>query len=111
MVASTEGFPHAEVSTTTEIEQWKVILAEIYAYLCISDSELRSTLVQSGPRPFTVLAKSPWGPTTDAASPQRGLLNDILIDLRVAASHDRLKANTWLGAGGIKVHDTRHTRR
>ena len=104
-------FPTPKFSTNTEIEQWKTILAEIYEYLCISDSEFRSTLVHSGPRPFTVAAKSPWGPETGTATPQRGFLNDILIDLRVAASHDRLKANTWLGAGGIKVHDTRHARR
>ena len=106
-----KDFPTPKFSTTTEIEQWKVILAEIYAYLCIGDSALRSTLLQTGPRPFTVSARSPWGRMTSDASPQRGLLNDILIDLRVAASHDRLKANTWLSAGGIKVHDTRHTRR
>ena len=103
-------FPTPKFSTNTEIEQWKTILAEIYEYLCISDSEFRSTLVHSGPRPFTVAVKSPWGPETGTATPQRGLLNDILIDLQVAASHDRLKANTWLGAGGIKVHDTRHAR-
>ena len=51
------------------------------------------------------------GPETKTATPQRGLLNDILIGLRVAATHDRLKDSTWLGAGGIKVHDTRHMRR
>ena len=104
-------FPRPKFTTDTEIEQWKTILTEIYAYLCISDSEIRSALVHSGPRPFTVAARSPWGPETGTATPQRGLLSDVLIDLRVAASHDRLKANTWLGAGGIKVHDTRHTRR
>ena len=103
-------FPTPKFSTNTEIEQWKTILAEIYEYLCISDSEFRSTLVHSQ-WPFTVAAKSPWGPETGTATPQRGFLNDILIDLRVAASHDRLKAGTWLGAGGIKVHDTRHARR
>ena len=95
-------FPRPKFSTNTEIEQWKAILMEIYTFLCISDSEIR---------PFTVTARLPWGPETSTATPQRGLLNDILIDLRVAASHDRLKANTWLGAGGIKVHDTRHARR
>ena len=104
-------FPTPKFSTNTEIEQWKVILMEIYTFLCISDSEIRSSLVHSGPRPFTVTARLPWGPETGTATPQRGLLNDILIDLRVAATHDRLKANTWLGAGGIKVHDTRHARR
>ena len=60
---------------------------------------------------YQVTARLPWGPETSTATPHRGLLNDILIDLRVAASHDRLKANTWLGAGGIRVHDTRHARR
>ena len=104
-------FPTPKFSTNTEIEQWKVILMEIYTFLCISDSEIRSSLVRSGPRPFTVTARLPWGPETSTATPQRGLLNDILIDLRVAASHDRLKANTWLGAGGNKIHDTRHARR
>ena len=64
-------FPTPKFSTTTEIEQWKIILEEIYAYLCINDSELRSTLVQSGPRPFSVIARSPWGPATDTATPQR----------------------------------------
>ena len=104
-------FPTPKFSTTTEIDQWRIILEEIYAFLCINNSEMRSSLIRSGPRPFTVAAKSPWGPETGTATPQRGLLNDILINLRVAASHDRLKANTWLGTGGIKVHDTRHTRR
>ena len=59
---------------------------------------------------YQVTARLPWGPETSTATPHRGLLNDILIDLRGAASHDRLKANTWLGAGGIRVHDTRHAR-
>ena len=66
-------FPRPKFTTDTEIEQWKTILAEIYAYLCISDSEFRSTLVHSGPRPFAVAAKSPWGPDTGTATPQRGL--------------------------------------
>ena len=104
-------FPTPKFLTNTEIEQCQVILTEIYAFLCINNSEIRSSLVRSGPRPFTVTARLPRGPETSTATPQRGLLNDILIDLRVAATHDRLKANTWLGAGGIKVHDTRHARR
>ena len=104
-------FPTPKFSTTTEIDQWRIILEEIYAFLCINNTEMRSSLIRSGPRPFTVTARLPWGPETDTATPQRGLLNDLLISLRVAATHDRLKANTWLGAGGIKVHDTRHMRR
>ena len=62
-------FPRPKFTTDTEIEQWKTILTEIYAYLCISDSEIRSALVRSGPQPFTVAAKSPWGPETGTATP------------------------------------------
>ena len=52
-------FPTPKFSTTTEIDQWIIILEEIYAFLCINNSEIRSSLVRSGPRPFTVAAKSP----------------------------------------------------
>ena len=104
-------FPTPKFSSTTEIDQWRIILEEIYAFLCINNSEMRSSLILSGPRPFTVTARLPWGSETKTATPQRGLLNDVLLSLRVAATHDRLKDNTWLGTGGIKVHDTRHMRR
>ena len=111
MVTSTEGFPHAEVfnhyrNRTVESYTGGDLCVLVYQRQCIEVNA-----ATDGTRPFTVSARSPWGRMTSAASPQRGLLNDILIDLRVAASHDRLKANTWLNAGGIKVHDTRHTRR
>ena len=104
-------FPTPKFSSTTEIDQWRIILEEIYTFLCINNSAMRSSLITSGPRPFTVTARLPWGSETETATPQRGLLNDILLGLRVAATHDRLKDITWLGAGGIKVHDTRHMRR
>ena len=94
-------FPTPKFSSTTEIDQWRIILEEIYAFLCINNTEMRSSLIRSGPRPFTVTARLPWGPETKTATPQRGLLNDILIGLRVAATHDRLKDNTWLGAGDM----------
>ena len=43
--------------------------------------------------------------------PNRCLISVVLIDVRVAASSDKLKACTWLGTIAIKVHDTRHARR
>ena len=104
-------FPSPKFKTDTEIEQWRDILTEIYTYLCVTNDEIRSALVHSGPRPFTVTCKSPWGQDTGTATPQRSLISDVLVDLRVAASHDRLTACTWLGTMGIKVHDTRHARR
>ena len=98
-------FPSPKFKTDTEIEQC--------TYLCITDDGIRSALVQSGPRPFTVTARSPWGQDTGTATPppQRCLVSDVLVDLRVAATHDRLTACTWLETMGFIVHDTRHARR
>ena len=104
-------FPSPKFKTDTEIEQWREILTEIYTYLCVTDGEIRSALVRSGPRPFTLTCKSPWGLDTATTAPHRCLISDVLVDLRVAASSDRLTACSWLGTMGIKVHDTRHARR
>ena len=104
-------FPSPKFKTDTEIEQWREILTEIYTYLCVTDGEIRSALVHSGPRPFTLACKSPWGLDTATTAPHRCLISDVLVDLRMAASSDRLTACSWLGTMGIKVHDTRHARR
>ena len=104
-------FPSPKFKTDTEIEHWREILTEIYTYLCVTDDGIRSALVHSGPRPFTLACKSPWGLDTVTATPHRCLISDVLVDLRVAASSARLTACSWLGTMGIKVHDTRHARR
>ena len=104
-------FPEPKFKTDTEIEQWRVILTETYTYLCVTSDEIRSALVHSGPRPFTVACRLPWGQDTGTDAPRRCLFSDVLVDLRVAASSDRLAACTWLGQIGGKVHDTRHARR
>ena len=54
-------FPRPKFQTDTEVQQWREILTEIYTYLCVTDAGIRSTLIKSGPRPFTVECKSPWG--------------------------------------------------
>ena len=54
-------FPRPKFKTDTEVQQWREILTEIYTYLCVTDERIRSALIQSGPRPFTVECKSPWG--------------------------------------------------
>ena len=104
-------FPEPKFKTDTEIEQWRDILTEIYTYLCVTSDETRSALVHSGPRPFTVACRLPWGQDTGKDAPRRCLFSDVLVDLRVAAASDRLAACTWLGQIGGKVHDTRHARR
>ena len=87
-------FPEPKFKTDTEIEQWRDILTEIYTYLCVTSDEIRSALVHSGPRPFTVACRLPWGQDTGTDAPQRCLFSDVLVDLRVAASSDRLAACT-----------------
>ena len=54
-------FPTPKFSTTTEIEQWKVILEEIYGHLCLTDGEVEAALRGSGPRPFFLTCLPPWG--------------------------------------------------
>ena len=107
-------FPSPKFKTDTETQQWREILTEIYTYLCVTDETIRSALVQSGPRPFTLECKSPWGLDGEYAAtttPHRCLISDVLVDVRVAASSDKLTACTWLGTIAVKVHDTRHARR
>ena len=78
-------FPRPKFKTDTEVQQWREILTEIYTYLCVTDERIRSALIQSDPRPFTVECKSPWGldreyPAT-TTTPHRCLISDVLVDV------------------------------
>ena len=107
-------FPSPKFKSNTEIQQWLDILTEIYTYLCNTDERIRSALVDTGPRPFTLECKLPWGldmqhPDT---APQRCLISDVLVNVRVAISSDRLTTRCrWLGTKGVALHDTRLARR
>ena len=57
-------FPVPKFKSTTETQQWLEILTDIYTYLCDTDEEIRSALVKTGPRPFTLFCRSPWGRDT-----------------------------------------------
>ena len=82
----------------------------------VAYDHVRSTLrklVETGPRPFTLECRSPWGldmqhPDT---APHRCLISDVLVNVCVAISSDRLTACRWMETKGPAVHDTRHTRR
>ena len=106
-------FPSPKFKSNTEIQQWLDILTEIYTYLCNTDEKIRSALVDTGPRPFTLECKSPWGldmqhPDT---APQRCLISDVLANVRVAISSNRLTDCRWMKTKEPAVHDTRHARR
>ena len=54
-------FPSPKFTSTTETQQWLEILTEIYTYLCTTDERIRSALIDTGPHPFTLECRSPWG--------------------------------------------------
>ena len=105
-------FPIPKFKSNTETQQWLEILADIYTYLCDTDERIKSALVETGPRPFTLECRSPWGydmqhPDT---APRSCLISDMLVGVRVAISSDRLTQD----AGGLEqrgwhsmTHDTR----
>ena len=107
-------FPIPKFKSNTETQQWLEILADIYTYLCDTDERIRSALVETGPHPFTLKCRSPWGydmqhPDT---APRSCLISDMLVGVRVAISSDRLTTRCrWLGTKGVALHDTRHVRR
>ena len=99
-------FPIPKLKSNTETQQWLEILAEIYTYLCATDERIRSALVETGPRPFTLECRSPWGrdmqhPDT---APQCCLISDVLVNVRVAIASDTLTACRWMGTKGVAVY-------
>ena len=97
-------------TTTTETQQWLEILADIYTYLCTIDERIRSALINTGPHPFTLQCRSPWGYVLNDpdTSPRTDRISDVLIGVRVAATSNRLAESSWLTTKG---QDTRHARR
>ena len=80
------------------IQQWHSILVDIYSHLCLTDTAIKSLLIDTGPRPFTLKCLSPWGyvPTDPDNCPHTDLISDVLINVRVLAGGDRLSLCWWL---------------
>ena len=91
-------FPTPKFTTTNETQQWFEILTDIYTYLCTIDETIRSELINTGPHPFTLQCRSPWGYVLHDPdiSPRTDLISDVLIGVRVLASSDRLAESRWL---------------
>ena len=106
-------FPSPKFTSNTETQEWLEILAEIYTYLCTIDLRIRSALINTGPRPFTLECRSPWGRVLNDpdTAPHRCLVSDVLIGVRVAIASNTMTACSWLETKGVAVHDTRQTRR
>ena len=106
-------FPSPKFTSTTEIQQWLEILAEIYTYLCTTDGEIRSALMDTGPHPFTLECRSPWGQVLNHpdTAPHTGLVSDVLIGVRIALASDTLTPCSWMITKGGARRDTRRARR
>ena len=89
-------FPTPKFTTHDCIQQWHSILVDIYSHLCLTDTAIKSLLIDAGPRPFKCL--SPWGyvRTDPDNCPRTDLISDVLINVRVLAGGDRLTPCRWL---------------
>ena len=117
-------FPIPKFKSDTETQQWLEILADIYTYLCNTDDRIRSALVETGPRPFTLECRSPWGCGIQHPDIAAFNISDILVGVRVALASDTLttrqsemadlarRATRWVGTLSdgnvhVKFHDDR----
>ena len=91
-------FPMPKFTTHDCIQQWHSILVDIYNHLCLTDTAIKSLLIDTGPQPFTLKCLSPWGyvPADPHNCPRTDLVSDVVINVRVFAGGDRLTPCRWL---------------
>ena len=97
-------FPTPKFKNIDWIQQWRVILMDIYGHLCLTDESFRDALIATGPRPFRLQCAQPWGyvpsdPDTSVLhhlAVRADLISDILIEVRVCATSNTLTPVSWL---------------
>ena len=106
-------FPTPKFASFDCIPQWNDILVEIYSHLCLTDTTVRSALVDMGPRPFTLECLSPWGRVLNDpdVSSRTDIICDALVNIRVAAAADKLTRCHWLERTMAPRPGTRRTHR
>ena len=98
-------FPTPKCVANNKIQQWRVILTDIYSHLCMTDELFKAVLIDTRPRPFTLQCAQPWGyipidPDTSElrhTAPRADVISDILIQVHVDAVSNKLTACRWLG--------------
>ena len=80
------------------------MLIDIYGHLCLTNMAIKTALINTKPRPFSLRCSAPWGALCDtAAAVSRGnLISDILIETRVHLTAGRLASSEWLMPGATR---------
>ena len=92
------AFPTSRFQTSGWNLQCRSVLRDIYSHLCLTDIAVKTALLESGPRPFSLSCLPPWGGLCDVSTTEIGanLVNDVLIETRVLLVAERLTAPRWL---------------
>ena len=94
-------FPTPRFQTPDWQVQCRSVLTEIYSHLCLTDMAVKTALIDSGPRPFTLHCFAPWGALHgDSSTALHGnLISDILVEMRVHLVAGKLTSYThWAEA-------------
>ena len=105
-------FPTPKFMTPDCVQQWLSILTDIYSHLCVTDMAFKSVLINTGPRPFTLQCKSPWGSVLldPDACPRADLISVVLVKVCISACGDRLAACQWMSVPQHSRPGTRNAR-
>ena len=97
-------FPTPRFQTPDWQSQCRSVLLEIYGHLCLTDVAVKTALVDTGPRPFSLRCSAPWGALCDSAVVvSRGnLISDILIETRIHLAAGRQASSEWLMPGALR---------
>ena len=94
-------FPTPRFQTPDWQVQCRSVLTEIYGHLCLTDLAVKTALIDSGPRPFTLHCSAPWGALHgDSSTALRdNLISDILVETCVHFVVGKLTSSSWLQPG------------
>ena len=91
-------FPTPKFMTLDCVQQWHSLLVDIYSHLCLTDTTIKSALIDTGPQPFTLECLSPWGRVRvdPDISSRIDIISEVLVNVRVSAAANRLTSCQWL---------------
>ena len=76
-------FPMPKCTTLDCVQQWHSILVDIYSHLCLTDTAIKSVLIDTRLLPFTLKCLSPWGyvPANPDICPRADIISDVLVNM------------------------------